>query len=136
MRESYGNPLQLNNRGDGGAGLFQFQPGMARHYGLNVYGTSNATGRDSNHGQELLDLLSRINYSYEEAVKFDDRFNVNKSTEAAARFLRDLNDFYKGDWDKSISAYNRGQRRNIPVNTPHVAVVRKYQDFYLKNRAN
>jgi hypothetical protein len=64
MRESYGNPLQLNNRGDGGAGLFQFQPGTARYYGLNVYGDSYATGKDENHGKELLSLLKNLNYSY------------------------------------------------------------------------
>src|SRR3989338_6474964 len=62
MRESYGNPLELNQGSDGGAGLFQFQPGTAREYGLKTYGHSRKTGRDRNHGLKLISLAKSNNW--------------------------------------------------------------------------
>src|SRR3989344_4726976 len=57
MRESYGDPLRLNESGDGGAGLFMFQPGTAEYCGLQVYGNSNKMGVDKSHGKELKKLI-------------------------------------------------------------------------------
>lgn len=134
MREGYGNPLQLNSSGDGGAGMIQMQPGMAQHYGLKTYGKSKTLGRDINHGKKLKKLLGEINYDYPEAAKYDERFNPRKNIDAAGRMI---SEYYKkyGNWDKAISAYNVGQKKSskVPVKTNHVKHVREFQNFYNKN---
>lgn len=63
------------------AGLWQFMPG---------------TGREFN--------LKQDDY-------YDDRLDVSASTQAAIRFLSQLNTHFKGDWLLALAAYNSGQGR-------------------------
>jgi len=131
MRESYGDPLRLNDKGDGGAGLFMFQPGTADEYGLKIYGYSQKTGVDKKHGKELINLVKENKNNYAELSMVDDRFNVYKSSGAAGKFLSKLY-FKYGSWDKALSAYNRGTPARDPLATNHVKMIRKYQDYYNK----
>jgi hypothetical protein len=135
MRESGGNPLMLNSRGDGGAGLLQIQPGTGRiDLGLKVYGTSEKTGADRNHGMRLKNLVKENNWDYGVLAEIDERFNVPKSIDAGARYLKKLYDEH-GCWDKALSAYNRGPTRPAkePRKTEHVRMTRLYQNNYLSN---
>jgi membrane-bound lytic murein transglycosylase D len=62
----------------GAAGLWQFIPSTARRYGLRVDG------------------------------EIDERFDVIKSTEAAAMYLKDLYQTFK-NWELALAAYNCGE---------------------------
>ena len=129
MRESYGDPLRLNAMGDGGAGLFMFQPRTAKAYGLKVHGTSDRSSADKAHGAELKELVKKHNYDYGKLAVIDERFDVRKSAEAAAKYLRD--DFKRyGSWDKALSAYNQGKPAPNASETKHVKAVREYQAYY------
>jgi len=135
MRESYGDPLRLNESGDGGAGLFMFQPGTAEYCGLDVYGNSDKMGVDKSHGKELKELIKENRNNYEKMAKIDERFDVYKSSDAAAKFLKQL--YKKHDsWDKALSAYNRGQPARNPNATNHIKFIRKYQNYYNKRDRN
>jgi len=129
MQESMGNPLELNSGDDGGAGLMMFQPGTAREYGLKIYGNSTATGRDKSHGKQLRQLVEKKKFSYRELSRLDERFHVEKSINAGARFLSQLHGRHLS-WDKAVSAYNRGKPALLPIATRHVRQVRHFQDVY------
>ncbi len=129
MQESYGDPLRLNESKDGGAGLFMFQPRTAKHYGLKVYGNSNRSSADKNHGKELKELVREYNSDYQELAEIDERFDVRKSAEAAAKYLKE--DFNRyGSWDKALSAYNQGKPAPNASETKHVKSVKHYQTYY------
>ena len=131
IQESFAEPTMLNFSNDGGVGKFQFMPGTARDYGLNVYGNSNSTRRDLSHGRQMRSLVNKYNNNLEDLIKYDDRFDPVKSTDAAARYLRFLIDKHSGNVDAAISAYNQGRPARNPRNTRHVQGVRRYQDAYL-----
>lgn len=142
MQESYGDPTRLNDSRDGGAGPFMFQPGTAREYGLKIYGDSKKTGVDKKHGKTLQALKEKYKSNLDSLSKYDERFDIEKSADAAARYLVKLHDKYEkrnpdeGEeklWNRALSAYNRGQSAKNPEKTPHVKAVRKFQDIYNKN---
>lgn len=133
MQESYGDPLRLNvsknGTGDGGAGLFMFQPRTARAYGLKVYGNSNKSSADTIHGIQLKELVKKYNYDYGKLAEIDERFDVRKSAEATAKYLKD--DFKRyNSWDKALSAYNQGKPAPKAEETKHVKAVNSYKDYY------
>jgi len=132
MQESMGNPLQLNSRNDGGAGLMMFQPGTAASYGLKIYGSSRNTGRDIAHGKSLRKLIADNEFDYVKLSEIDHRFHIEKSIMAGGKFLSELNIRY-GNWHAALSAYNRGKPAPIPINTKHVRMVLSYQKYYLRN---
>jgi hypothetical protein len=129
MQESYGDPLRLNMGKDGGAGLFMFQPRTAKNYGLKVYGKSDKSSADTIHGLELKGLIKINKYDYTKMAKIDERFDIRKSAEAAARYLRDDYKRYK-DWDKTLSAYNQGRPAPNAKDTEHVKKVTNFQEYY------
>lgn len=138
MRESGGDPLKLNDSNDGGVGLAMFQPGTARDMGLKVYGNSNTSGVDKKHGEEMRRLVKEYNHNYEELSQIDERFDVEKSAEAAAKYLK-KNYLKYGSWDKALSAYNQGRPAPNASETKHVKAVNKYEKYYnerdTKNKA-
>jgi hypothetical protein len=131
MRESGGDPLKLNGSGDGGGGFFMFSPGTAEAYGMDVYGYSKKTGVDKKHGAELKILVKKNRLDYQKMSEIDERFNVEKSADAAGKYLRDLYNRYKS-WDKALSAYNQGHPAPEPDTTKHVKAVKRYQQTYNK----
>lgn len=135
MRESYGNPTELNSGSDGGAGLYMFQPGTAQEMGMSTYGKSTAQGRDTNHGRNLIELCRSLNWDYTQLAATDERFDVEKASDAAARYLVKWKQRF-GSWDKALSAYNRGPGRvaSTPRNTQHVKMTRIYQRYYLDKK--
>jgi len=133
MRESSGDPLQLNRGGDGGVGLWQFQPGTAKHYRLRIYGNSDAMGRDRRHGRDMRELFIESGWDYDTIARLDERVDVRKSTEAAGKFLSDLHRQHS-DWNKALSAYNRGKPARHPERTEHVRKSRQYGNYYIEHR--
>ena len=129
MREGNGDPLRLNKSGDGGAGMYQFQPGTAKYCGLKVCGDSEIMSIDMEHGRELRKLTHKYKNNYSKLAKIDERFDVYKSSEAAGKFLKKLYNKY-GSWDRALSAYNRGQPARNPSSTAHVKFIREYQKYY------
>jgi hypothetical protein len=127
MRESNGDPTKLNSTGDGGAGLYMFQPGIAQYYGLKTYGASQKKSVDSKHGRELRELKEKFESNYEELAKVDERFDVWKASDAAARFLVDLH-----KWDDVLSAYNEGQPAEKASKTEHVKKINEFRKYYKK----
>ena len=111
MVESYGDPLQLNHEDDGSAGLFQLETDVAKEKGLVVYDEG---------GVKLRMLVEKKGYNVAELKRYDDRFDVKKSTETAAHYLHDLhNDMAKRQkhdrrlaghdtWDLAVAAYKVG----------------------------
>ncbi len=131
MRESYGDPLRLNEGEDGGAGLFMFQPRTARAYGLKTYGKSNKSSKDLKHGEQLKDLVKKYKNDYRKLAEIDERFDTEKSAEAAAKYLREDYERY-GSWDDALSAYNQGTPAPRSDTTEHVKAVKRYQKYYKK----
>lgn len=137
MQESYGDPLRLNEGEDGGAGLFMLMPGTARELGLKVHDDAESTGKDKDHGKELKELMRKNNYDYTKMAKIDERFDVAKSADAAARYL--LKGYKKHkSWNSALSYYNRGPDNvaKNPLQTPHVQKVREFQEYYNKLDTN
>ena len=135
IQESFAEPTMLNYSNDGGVGMFQFMPGTARNYGLNVHGNSTLSSRDIAHGREMRRLVNNYNHNLEKLIEYDERFDPIKSADAAAKYLNDLY-IQHGNLDAALSAYNQGRPARNPRSTRHVQGVRKYQDLYLSHTNN
>jgi hypothetical protein len=86
MQESSGEPLLLNGRDDGGAGLSHMQPVIAQEFGLNTL--NDATGLvNEAHGKELRELLDNISRYINSIMLLDDRLNWLKNVDAVGRML-------------------------------------------------
>ncbi len=133
MQESYGDPLKLNEGDDGGAGLFMLMPGTAQEFGLKVFENSKRVSADKEYGKRLRKLVKKLNHDYSKLSEIDERFNVIKSSDVAAKYLKKLYKKYNS-WDKALSAYNRGPNNvaENPLKTPHVKKVREFQEYYNK----
>lgn len=83
----------------GATGIWQFMPGTARHYGLKINS------------------------------KVDERYNLKKSTVAAARYIKDLYGVFES-WTLVAAAYNVGD------NHIRKQIDRQNQDNYFKLRLN
>jgi hypothetical protein len=76
--------------------------------------------------------VTENSWDYEKIAALDERFDVIKSSDAAARFLKELFARYRS-WDSALSAYNRGQPAKNPKDTEHVKNVRAFQKYYLEH---
>jgi hypothetical protein len=131
MQESAGDPLNLNNGGDGGAGLMMFQPGTARAMGMKVYGTSRATGKDVQHGDKLETLVKKHKHNLAKLSTFDERFNPNLVIPAAGKLLSRLKERY-GTWEKALSAYRRGSPLQNLDQDEHVQKTLEFARYYVE----
>ncbi len=87
----------------GAAGIWQFTPSTARRYGL------------------------KVNYYV------DERYNFQKSTDAALRYLRDLHSMF-GSWTLAAAAYNMGQN-GIKITTRY-QMTDNYYDLHLNDETS
>ena len=137
MQESCGDPLKLSESEDGGAGIFMLMPGTAKEYGLKVFENNGSVSADTSYGKKLRKLVEKYNYDSGKLAKIDERFDVCKASEAAAKHLKRQYNIFK-NWDKATSAYNRGAGNvaRRPLETPHVKKVKGYQEYYNKHDKN
>ncbi len=124
MHESYGDPLTIGPTND--LGLMQIIPSTGRRLcGMKVHSdpTSN----------RMRELVRKHNGNLELLSGIDDRFDPAKSIECAARHLKKDYDRYI-NWDKAVSAYNRGvPARNLREHH-YVANVKRSRDFYRRKK--
>ncbi len=124
MHESYGDPLTIGPTND--LGLMQIIPSTGRRLcGMKVH--SDPTS------DKMRELVRKHNGNLELLSGIDDRFNPAKSAECAARHLKKDYDRYI-NWDKAVSAYNRGvPARNLREHH-YVANVKRSRDFYRRKK--
>ncbi|MBI3233517.1 MAG: lytic transglycosylase domain-containing protein, partial [Bacteroidetes bacterium] len=87
----------------GAAGYWQFMPSTGKQYGL-----------------EINDEI-------------DERYDIEKSTQAACRYLKDMNDIF-GSWTLSAAAYNcgvGGVQKSLSFQK-----VKSYYDLYLNTETS
>ncbi len=130
MHESGGNPLAIGKTGD--AGLMQLNPSTARAYGLRVYDSAGARA-NRNYSDKLRSLCEKHGWDYENLRRIDERFDVEKGIDAAARILKD-NKKRCGSWDRAILGYNQGSCPEIAAKTKYVMGVRGKQRIYLEQK--
>jgi len=104
MEESYGDPVQPNNSGDGGLGVTHIQGTTATAYGMNIYGSSSSA-RDLKHGEQIKKMLKNCNYSASCVQEFDDRAHLIKVLDTAARIVAEGKEKH-GSWDYGVQHYH------------------------------
>ncbi len=124
MHESYGDPFTIGPTND--AGLMQIIPSTGRRLcGMKIY--ENPTS------YRMRELVRIHNGNLDELAKIDERFDPAKSIECAAKHLeKDYRRYF--DWDKAVSAYNRGVPARNLKRHPYVANVKKSRDMYIRKR--
>lgn len=99
MVESGWNALSVNSSNDWGAGILHMQPWLAKEYGLTLYSQrlekyqkydSNSTWYSPLHWKGLKKLLADYDKDQKSLSQIDDRFNVKKCLETAAKYIQDL----------------------------------------------
>lgn len=89
----------------GAVGYWQFMDETAKEYGLKIFNQPSKQDKAKAKKQKLSpDSLKKLNKL---ALK-DDRRNFNKSTYAAARYLRDRGRNLNNDWLLVVASYNCG----------------------------
>lgn len=110
MQESSGEPLMLNGRDDGGAGLAHMQPSVAKEYSLTTL--NDASGLVNKvHGKELRYLVTNIQKYVAPLMMLDDRLNWLKNIDAVGRMLSTFmsagaNQKYGGVLESMIARYS------------------------------
>ena len=86
MQESSGEPLLLNGRDDGGAGLSHMQPAVAQDFSLKTLNDASGLVNEA-HGKELRYLVSNIPRYIAPLMMLDDRLNWLKNLDGVGRML-------------------------------------------------
>ncbi len=104
MQESYANPLQDNESGDGGLGLAHIQPLTGEWLGLKIYGESSGDFHDPKNGQSIRELLLRCNYDLVCVAESDDRAHPILNVDAIARYIAHYKSVYENDEKRGVKA--------------------------------
>jgi len=113
-QESYGDPTEPNQLGDGGLGLVHMQPKASADYGLDRI-TNSKKLRDFEQGRKIIEALKEEKADLKDLIKYDDRWHPIINIDAAARMMCDY--FEEGirrrngriqshDWDVALEIYS------------------------------
>lgn len=149
MIESYGEPFILNTQDDGSAGLFQIEPEVALEHRFLIYDPVHAKTGSKAYGKALREFVREWQQSDKQLETIDERFNVEKSADIAAKHLTALHEAMKESqkydkklaehdaWDLAVAAYAVGREKAhgyVNRNGPYVGLVRQYQQYYVTHK--
>ena len=104
-QESYGDPTEPNQLGDGGLGLVHMQPGPSAEYGLDRI-TNSRRLRDFAQGRKIVEALQKEQADLKDLVKYDDRWYPIINIDAAARIMCDHYQNAGHNWDNALARYS------------------------------
>jgi len=131
MLESYGDPVQPNETGDGGFGLVHVQGTTGQAYGLEIYGSSNKDS-DKNHGKQIQELLIKTHYDLVEIQKYDDRAHIKKVLDVAARIVTEGKNIY-GTWTSGVEYFRNPNKVGKNLTWKYQDKVNKFRK-YIQNQ--